>query len=98
MIALGNILLAVYLATTIGVLIMYALCIFDLKKFCKEKLKEGVRFKSYSRAENIGVWIRLITSAFLPIWNFLILHILVWQTERILDNAKRNLMKQAIEE
>ena len=96
MITCGMVLLAIYLTVVIGVFTMNALCVSELRKFRNEKLKEGIHFKPYSRAEKVASWARMIISAVLPLWNLLILYSYIWQTERILDKAKRDLMEQAI--
>lgn len=98
MITWKMVLLAIYLTVTIGIFIMNALYVSDLRKFRDEKLKEGVRFKSLPRVEKIAAWVRLIISAVLPLWNLLVLYVFIWQSERVLDNAKQDLMKRAIEE
>ena len=98
MITWKMVLLAIYLTAIIGVFIMDALYNSDLKKFRNEKLKEGVRFKPRLRVEKIAAWIRLIISAVLPIWNLLILYAFIWQSERVLENAKQDLMERTIEE
>lgn len=98
MITWKMVLLAIYLMVAIGIFIMNALYVSDLKKFRDEKLKEGVRFKPLPRVEKIAAWTRLIISAILPLWNLLILYVFIWQSERVLDNAKQDLMERAIEE
>ena len=98
MITWKMVLLAIYLTVVIGIFIMNALYVSDMKKFRDEKLKEGVRFKSLPRVEKIAAWVRLIISAVLPLWNLLVLYVFIWQSERVLDNAKQDLMKRAIEE
>ena len=98
MITCGMVLFAIYLTVAIGIFIMNALYVSDLKKFRDEKLKEGVRFKPCPRVEKIASWIRLVISAVLPLWNLLIFYAYVWQAERILEDAKRDLMKRAIKE
>lgn len=92
------VLLAIYLTAVIGIFIMNALYGSDLKKFRDEKLKEGVRFKPCPRVEKIAAWIRLVISAVLPLWNLFVLYVFIWQSERVLEDAKRDLMKRAIEE
>ena len=98
MITWKMVLLAIYLTVVISIFIMNALYGSDLKKFCDEKLKEGVRFKPYPRVERVAAWTRLIISAILPLWNLLVLYVFIWQSERVLDNAKQNLLERAIEE
>ena len=92
------VLLVVYLTVVVGVFIMNTLYSSDLKKFRDEKLKEGVRFKPCPRVEKVASWVRLAISAALPLWNLLILSTYIWQAERVLDKAKQELMKRAIEE
>ena len=98
MITWKMVLLAIYLTVVIGIFIMNALYVSDMKKFRDEKLKEGVRFKALPRVEKIAAWVRLIVSAVLPLWNLLVLYVFVWQSERVLENAKQDLMERAIEE
>ena len=98
MITWKMVLLAIYLATVIGIFIMNALYGSDLKKFRDEQLKEGVRFKPCPRVERVAAWVRLIISAVLPLWNLLVLYVFIWQSERVLNNAKEDLMERAIEE
>lgn len=98
MITWKMVLLAIYLMVAIGIFIMNALYVSDLKKFRDEKLKEGVRFKALPRVEKIAAWVRLIISAVLPLWNLLILYTYIWQSERVLENAEQDLMERAIEE
>ena len=98
MITWKMVLLAIYLTAVIGIFIMNALYGSDLKKFRDEKLKEGVRFKSCPRVEKVAAWTRLITSAILPLWNLLVLYVFIWQAERVLENAKQDMMERAIEE
>lgn len=98
MITWKMVLLAIYLMVAIGIFIMNALYVSDLKKFRDEKLKEGVRFKALPRVEKIAAWVRLIISAVLPLWNLLIFYTYIWQAERVLENAKQDLMERAIEE
>ena len=98
MITWKMVLLAIYLMVIIGIFIMNALCCFEAKKFRDEKLKEGVRFKPTPRVEKVAAWFRLIISAVLPLWNLLILYTYIWQTERILDSTKQDLLERAIEE
>lgn len=98
MITWKMVLLAIYLTAVIGIFIMNALYGSDLKKFRDEKLKEGVRFKPCPRVEKIAAWIRLITFAVLPIWNLFILYAYIWQSERVLGNAKQDMMKRTIKE
>ncbi len=98
MITWKMVLLAIYLTVVIGIFIMNALYVSDMKKFRDEKLKEGVRFKPYPRIEKVASWARLIISAILPLWNLLILYAYIWQAERVLENAKQDLMERAIEE
>lgn len=98
MITWRMVLLAIYLMVVIGIFIMNSLCASDLRRFRDKKKKEGVRFKSLPRAEKAAAWIRLITSAVLPIWNLFILYAYIWQTERIMESAKQDLMKRAFKE
>lgn len=98
MITWKMVLLAIYLTTVIGIFIMNALYGSDLKKFRDEQLKEGVRFKPRPRVERVAAWARLIVSAVLPLWNLLVLYVFIWQSERVLENAKQDLMERAIEE
>ena len=98
MITWKMVLFAIYLTVVIGIFIMNALYVSDLRKFRDEKLKEGVRFKSLPRVEKIAAWARLIISAVLPLWNLLVLYVFIWQSERVLDDAKQDLMERAIEE
>ena len=98
MITWKMVLLAIYLMVAIGIFIMNALYVSDLKKFRDEKLKEGVRFEPRPRVERIAAWVRLIISAVLPLWNLLVLYVFLWQSERVLDDAKQDLMERAIEE
>lgn len=98
MITWKMVLLAIYLTVTIGIFIMNALYVSDLRKFRDEKLKEGVRFKSLPRVEKIAAWVRLIISAVLPLWNLLVLYVFIWQSERVLEDAKQDMMERAIEE
>ena len=98
MITWKMVLLAIYLTVAIGIFIMNALYVSDLRKFRDEKLKEGVRFKALPRVEKIAAWVRLIISAVLPLWNLLILYTYIWQSERVLENAKQDLLERAIEE
>ena len=98
MITWKMVLLAIYLMVAIGIFIMNALYVSDLRKFRDEKLKEGVRFKPCSRVEKVASWARLIISATLPLWNLLVFYTYIWQAERVLDNAKQDLMERAIEE
>lgn len=98
MITWKMVLLAIYLTVAIGIFIMNALYVSDLRKFRDEKLKEGVRFKALPRVEKIAAWVRLIISAVLPLWNLLILYTYIWQSERVLENAKQDLLDRAIEE
>ena len=98
MITWKMVLLAIYLTAVIGIFIMNALYVSDLKKFRDEKIKEGVRFKPCPKVERIAAWIRLIISAVLPLWNLLVLYVFIWQSERVLENAKQDLMERAIEE
>lgn len=98
MITWKMILFAIYLMVTIGIFIMNALYVSDLRKFRDEKLKEGVRFKPCPRVEKVASWVRLIISATLPLWNLLVLYTYIWQAERVLENAKQDLMERAIEE
>ena len=98
MITWKMVLLAIYLMVTIGIFIMNALYVSDLKKLRDEKLKEGVRFKPCPRVEKVAAWARLIISAVLPLWNLLVLYTYIWQSERVLDNAKQDLLEGAIEE
>lgn len=98
MITWKMVLLAIYLMVVIGIFIMNALYVSDMKKFRDEKLKEGIRFKRCPRVERVASWVRLIISAILPLWNLLILYAYLWQAERILEDAKRDFMKRAIKE
>lgn len=98
MITWKMVLLAIYLTAVIGIFIMNALYGSDLKKFRDEQLKEGVRFKPCPRVERVAAWVRLIISAVLPLWNLLVLYVFIWQSERVLNNAKEDLMERAIEE
>lgn len=94
----GMVLLAIYLMVVVGVFIMNALCVSDVRKFRDEKLKEGIRFNPCSAVEKVASWIRLIISAVLPLWNLLILYAYIWQTERVLDKSKQGLTNRAIKE
>lgn len=98
MITWKMVLFVIYLMVVVGIFVMNALYVSDLKKFRDEKLKEGVRFKALPRVEKIAAWVRLIVSAVLPLWNLLVLYVFVWQSERVLENAKQDLMERAIEE
>ena len=98
MITWKMVLLAIYLTAVIGIFIMNALYVSDLKKFRDEKLKEGVRFKPCPRVERVASWARLIISAVLPLWNLIILYTYIWQTEKVLESARRGLMERAIKE
>ena len=98
MITWKMVLLALYLTTVVGIFIMNALYVSDLKKFRDEKIKEGVRFKPCPKVEKVASWLRLIISAALPLWNLLVLYTFIWQAERVLENAKQDLMERAIEE
>lgn len=98
MITWKMVLFAIYLMVAIGIFIMNALYVSDLKKFRDEKLKEGVHFKPCPRVEKVAAWARLIISAVLPLWNLLVLYTYIWQAERVLDNAKQDLLERAIEE
>lgn len=92
------VLLVIYLMVVVGVFIMNALCVSDVRKFRDEKLKEGVRFKPCPMVEKIASWARLIISAVLPLWNLFILSAYIWQTERVLNKAKQGLMDRVIKE
>ena len=98
MITWKMVLFAIYLTVIIGIFIMNALYVSDLRKFRDEKLKEGVRFTALPKVEKIAAWVRLIISAVLPLWNLLVLYVFLWQSERVLDDAKQDLMERAIEE
>ena len=98
MITWKMVLLAIYLTAVIGIFIMNALYVSDLKKFRDEKLKEGVFFKPCPKVERVASWVRLIISAVLPLWNLLVLYVFIGQSERVLDKAKQDLMERAIEE
>lgn len=98
MITCGTVLLAIYLMVAAGIFIMNALYVSDLKKFRDEKLKEGVRFKPCPRVEKVASWVRLIISAVLPLWNVFVLYTYIWQAERVLANAKQDLLERAFEE
>lgn len=98
MITWKMVLLAIYLTAVVGIFIMNALYVSDLKKFRDEKIKEGVRFKPCPKVEKIASWLRLIISAILPLWNLLILYAFIWQAEIVFENAKQDLMERAIEE
>ena len=98
MIICEMVLFAIYLMVVVGVFGMYALYVSDLKKFGKEMLKEGVRFKPCPRAEKVAAWARLIISTLLPLWNLYILYVFIWRAEEIMENSQRDLIKRAIKE
>lgn len=98
MITWKMVLLAIYLTAVVGIFIMNALYVSDLKKFRDEKIKEGVRFRPCPKVEKIASWLRLIISAVLPLWNLLLLYAFIWQAERVFENAKQDMMEGAIEE
>lgn len=86
-------LLALYILSGLGVIVMNLTLRHDLKRYIK---KEGIKFEPYSLSERIAAKIKYAIGIFCPIWNSIMFLFMVFCPKRILDEAIDELMDRQI--
>lgn len=86
-------LLALYILSGLGVIVMNLTLRHDLKCYIK---KEGIKFESYPLSEKIASKIKYVISIFCPIWNFIMFLFMISYPERILNDAIDDLIDRQI--
>ena len=77
-------LLALYILAGLGVIVMNLTLEHDLKRYVK---KEGIKFEPYPLSERVAGKIKYVIGIFCPIWNFIIFLVMVFCSEKILNDA-----------
>lgn len=84
-------LLALYVLSGLGVIVMNLTLQHDLKRYIKNR---GIKFEPYSLSEKVSSTIRYWISIFCPIWNFIMFLVMVSCPKRILDEAIDKMMNR----
>lgn len=88
-------LLALYILSGLGVIVMNLIMRYDLKRYVKSK---GIKFEPYSLSEKAAAMTRLWISICCPIWNLFMFLIMTFRTEEIIDKAIDELLDRQISE
>ena len=86
-------LLALYILTALGAVVMILTLRHDLKCYIKDR---GIKLKPYPLSEKVAGDIKNVISIFCPIWNFIIFLTMISCAESILDKAIDKLMDRQI--
>lgn len=88
-------LLALYILSGLGVIVMNLIMRHDLKHYVKSK---EIKFEPYSLSEKVAAMIRLWISICCPIWNLIMFLIMTFRTEEIMDKAIDELLDRQFSE
>lgn len=88
-------LLALYILSGLGVIMMSLMLRYDLKHYVKSK---GIKFEPYSLSEKVAAMIRYWINICCPIWNLIMFLVMTFRTEEILDKAIDELLDRQISE
>ena len=88
-------LLALYILSGLGVIMMNLILRYDLKHYIKSK---GIKFEPYSLSEKVAAMIRYWISVCCPIWNLIMFLVMTFRTEEIMDKAIDELLDRQISE
>ena len=86
-------LLALYILSGLGVIMMNLIMRHDLKCLIKKK---GIKIEPRPFSEKVAAKIRYLISIFCPVWNFIIFLTMVFDTEKVLEKALDTLMERQI--
>jgi hypothetical protein len=86
-------LLALYILSGLGVIVMNLTVRHDLKCYVK---KEGIKFEPYPLSEKVAAKIRYWINIFCPIWNFIVFLYMTFRTEEIMDRSIDELLDRQI--
>lgn len=86
-------LLALYILSGLGVIVMNLTLRHDLKRYIK---KEGIKFEPYPLSEKVASKIKYVIGIFCPIWNFIMFLTMVSCPEKILNDAIDDLIDRQI--
>lgn len=86
-------LLALYILSGLGVIVMNLTLRHDLKRYIK---KEGIKFEPYSLSERVAAKIKYVIGIFCPIWNSIMFLFMVSCPERILNDTIDDLIDRQI--
>ena len=88
-------LLALYILSGLGVIMMNLILRYDLKHYIKSN---GIKFEPYSLSEKVAAMIRYWISVWCPIWNLIMFLVMTFRTEEIMDKAIDELLDRQISE
>ena len=88
-------LLALYILSGLGVIVMNLTLRHDLKRYVKN---EGIKFEPYSLSEKVAAMVRYLISICCPIWNFIMFLCMTFRTEEIMNKAIDELLDRQISE
>jgi hypothetical protein len=88
-------LLALYILSGLGVIVVNLTMRHDLKRYVKDK---GIKFEPYPLSEKVASKIRYWISIFCPVWNFIVFLYMTFRTEEVMDKAIDELLDRQISE
>lgn len=90
-----TILLALYILSGLGVIVMNLTMRHDLKRYIKTK---GIKFEPYPLSEKVAAKIRYWISIFCPVWNFIVFLYMTFRAEEVMDRAIDEILDRQISE
>ena len=91
-------LLKIYLGISVLTLVLYTLLNFSLQNKMKRKYADKINEKKNKKKDISGVvfsWLRLVIMSFIPIYNILLLFVLIFKSDEIMLQGEEKI-KEAL--
>lgn len=91
-------LLKIYLGISILTLVLYTLTNFSLQNRMKRKYADKIKEKLNQKKDISGIifsWLRLVVLSFIPIYNILLLFVLIFKSDEIMLQGEEK-VKEAL--
>lgn len=91
-------LLKIYLGISVLTLVLYTLLNFSLQNKMKRKYADKINEKKNKKKDISGVvfsWLRLVIMSFIPIYNILLLFVLIFKSDEIMLQGEEK-VKEAL--
>lgn len=91
-------LLKIYLGISVLTLVLYTLVNFSLQNKMKRKYADKINEKKNKKKDISGVvfsWLRLVIMSFIPIYNMLLLFVLIFKSDEIMFQGEEK-VKEAL--
>lgn len=91
-------LLKIYLGISILTLVLYVLTNFSLQNRMKRKYADKIKEKLNKKKDISGIifsWLRLVILSFIPIYNILLLLILIFKSDEVMFQGEKQ-VKEAL--